>query len=163
MPKSLQPHGLAALQALLSMGFSRQKYWSGLPFPSCRDLPNPGIEPASFMSPALQMDSSPLAPPGKPTIRLKWSEVAQSCPTLCDPVDCSPPGSSIHGILQARILSGLPFPSPGDLLNPGIKPRSPALQADALTSEPPGISKSYFTDAETVRESLNALSEQSSP
>ena len=35
---------------------------------------------------------------------LKWSEVAQSCPTLCDPVDCSPPGSSIHGILQARIL-----------------------------------------------------------
>ena len=34
----------------------------------------------------------------------KESEVAQSCPTLCDPVDCSPPGSSIHGILQARIL-----------------------------------------------------------
>ena len=34
----------------------------------------------------------------------KWSEVAQSCPTLCDPVDCSPPGSSVHGILQARIL-----------------------------------------------------------
>jgi len=32
------------------------------------------------------------------------SEVAQSCPTLCDPVDCSPPGSSVHGILQARIL-----------------------------------------------------------
>ena len=36
--------------------------------------------------------------------RLKWSEVAQSCPTLCDPVDCSLPGSSVHGILQARIL-----------------------------------------------------------
>ena len=35
---------------------------------------------------------------------LKWSEVAQSCPTLCDPVDCSPPGFSVHGILQARIL-----------------------------------------------------------
>ena len=35
---------------------------------------------------------------------VKWSEVAQSCPTLCDPVDCSPPGSSVHGILQARIL-----------------------------------------------------------
>ena len=40
-----------------------------------------------------------------------WSEVAQSCPTLCDPVDCSPPGSSIHGILQGRILVGLPFSS----------------------------------------------------
>ena len=35
---------------------------------------------------------------------MKWSEVAQSCPTLWDPVDCSPPGSSVHGILQARIL-----------------------------------------------------------
>jgi len=42
------------------------------------------------------------------------------------------PGSSVHGILQARILewSGLPFPSPGDLPDPGIKPLSPALQAD---------------------------------
>ena len=39
-------------------------------------------------------------------------EVAQLCPTLCDPMDCSPPGSSVHGIFQARILSGLPFPSP---------------------------------------------------
>ena len=62
------------------------------------------------------------------------SEVAQSCATLCDPVDCSPPGSSIHGILQAGMLDGLPFPSPGDLPDPGIEPRSPALQADALTS-----------------------------
>ena len=65
------------------------------------------------------------------------SEVAQSCPTLCYPMDCSPPGSSVHGIYQARIWVGLPFPSPGDLLNPGIEPRSPALQADALTSAPP--------------------------
>ena len=39
--------------------------------------------------------------------------VTQLCPTLCDPTDCSPPGSSVHGVLQARILSGLPFPSPG--------------------------------------------------
>ena len=41
--------------------------------------------------------------------------VAQSCPTLCNPVDCSPPGSSVHGILQVRILEWGPFPSPGDL------------------------------------------------
>ena len=66
------------------------------------------------------------------------SEVAQSCPTLCDPVDCSPPGSSIHVILQARILGGLPFPSQGDRPDPGIEPRSPASQAEALLSEPPG-------------------------
>ena len=37
-------------------------------------------------------------------VEVKWSEVTQSCPTLCDPMDCSPPGSSIHGVLQARIL-----------------------------------------------------------
>ena len=60
--------------------------------------------------------------------------------TLCYPTDCSPPGSSVHGILQARILeyTGLPCPSPGDLTNPGIEPRSPALQVDSFPSEPPG-------------------------
>ena len=50
-------------QAPLSMGFCRQEYWSGLPFPSPGDLPNPGIEPRS---PALQADSLPSDPPGKP-------------------------------------------------------------------------------------------------
>ena len=67
-----------------------------------------------------------------------WSEVTQLCPTLRDLVHYSLPGSSVHGILQARILEWVPFPSLGDLPNPGIKPRSPALEADALTSEPPG-------------------------
>ena len=43
--------------------------------------------------------------------RKKESEVTQSCPTLCDPVDCSPPGSSIHGIFQARVLVAIPSPS----------------------------------------------------
>ena len=56
----------------------------------------------------------------------------------CSPVDCSPPGSSVHGFSRQEYWSGLPFPSPGDLPHSGIKPRSPALQADALTSEPPG-------------------------
>ena len=51
-----------ACQALLSMGFPRQEYWNGLPFPSPRDLPDPGIEP---MSPTLQADSLPPEPPGK--------------------------------------------------------------------------------------------------
>ena len=63
--------------------------------------------------------------------------VTQSCLTLWDPMDCSAPGSSIHGILQARILNGLPCPSPGELPNPGIKPRFPSLQAGSLPSEPP--------------------------
>ena len=52
-----------AHQALLSMGYSRQEYWSGLPFPSPRDLPNPGIEPRSS---ALQADALSSEPPGKP-------------------------------------------------------------------------------------------------
>ena len=58
------------------------------------------------------------------------SEVAQSCLTLCDPMDC--------GFSRQEYWSGLPFPSPGDLPDPGIEPRSPTFQADALTSEPPG-------------------------
>ena len=57
---------------------------------------------------------------------------------LCNPMDCSPPGSSVHGIFQARVLEWVPFPSPGDLADPAIEPGSPPLQADALLSEPPG-------------------------
>ena len=52
-----------AYQAPQSMGFFRQEYWSGLPFPSPVDLPNPGIEPGS---PALKADALPSKPPGKP-------------------------------------------------------------------------------------------------
>ena len=52
----------------------------------------------------------------------KIVEVAPSCLTLCNPMDYTVPG-----ILQARILEGIAFPSPGDLPNPGIKPRSPIL------------------------------------
>ena len=53
---------------------------------------------------------------------------------LCDPMDCSLPGSSVHGILQARILENT-FPSPGDLPDPGIRLGSPALRADSLPAE----------------------------
>ena len=60
------------------------------------------------------------------------SEVAQLCWTLCDPMDCSLPGSFIHGISRQEYWSGLPFPSLGDLPNPGIKLRSPTLQPDTL-------------------------------
>ena len=55
-----------AHQAPLSMGFSRQEYWSGLPIPTPGDLPDPGIQPASLCLLHWQMDSLPLAPPGKP-------------------------------------------------------------------------------------------------
>ena len=56
-------------------------------------------------------------------------------PTLCDPMDYSPLGSSVHGILLARILGGLPFPSPGDLPRPVTEPVSPPLSV-ADTSLP---------------------------
>ena len=56
---------------------------------------------------------------------------AQLCPTLCDPVD-----HTVLGILQSEYWSGLPFPSPGDLPNPGTEPRAPALHADSLPTEP---------------------------
>ena len=75
--------------------------------------------------------------------------VAQLCSALCDPMDCSPPGSSVHGILQARILEWVAFPSPGDLPDPGIKPRSPALQAESLPSEPPGKPIYVYTHIST--------------
>ena len=117
---------------------------------------------------------------------VQFSSVAQSCPTLGDPMNhstpglpvhhqlpeftqthvhrvsdaiqpshplssssppvqlfttpwtvCSPPGSSVHGILHQEYLSRLPFPSPGDFPDPGIEPGSPALQADSIPSEPP--------------------------
>ena len=129
--------------------------------------------------------------------------VTQSCPTLCDPIDGSPPGSRIPGILQARTLewvaiafsaktsycntivkslscvwlfatswtvahqaslsvgfprqeywSGLPFPSSGDLPDPGIEPRSPKLQADALLSEPP---ERHNTQQKMINQDIGVL------
>ena len=70
-----------------------------------------------------------------------WILCAQSCPTLCDPMDCSLPGPSVHGILQARILEWVATPSSRDLPNPGIEPRSPTLQVDSTPSEPPWQAK----------------------
>ena len=65
----------------------------------------------------------------------------QACPTLLDPMDCSPPGSSVRGILQARIPEWVAVPSSRDLPNSGIEPMSPgspALQAESLATKPPG-------------------------
>ena len=61
--------------------------------------------------------------------------VTQSCPTPCDSMDCSWPGTSVLEILQVRILEWVAFPSPGDLRDPGIERGSLILQADSLWSE----------------------------
>ena len=58
--------------------------------------------------------------------------------TLCNPMDYSLPGSSVHGILQARILEWVAISFSGDLTDPGIEPESPALQEDFLPTEPLG-------------------------
>ena len=83
-----------ACQAPLSVGFSRQEYWSGLLFPSPGDIPNPGIKPRTSTS---QADSLLSEPPGKVKVK-----VTQLHLTLCDPMD--------YGILQARILEWVAFP-----------------------------------------------------
>ena len=67
MFNSLQPPGTIACQALLPMGFSRQESWSGLPFPSPGDLPNPGIELASPVPLAVAGGFFNIKPPGKPS------------------------------------------------------------------------------------------------
>ena len=92
-----------AYQVPQSMGFlPRQEYWSGLPFPSPGDLLSPGIESSS---PALAGGFFTTEPPWKAVDLFESErEVAQSCLTLCDPMDCSLPGSSVHGIFQARVL-----------------------------------------------------------
>ena len=64
--------------------------------------------------------------------------VAQLCLTFCEPMDWSPPGSSVYGISRQEYCCGLPIPSPGDLLDPGITPRPPALLAESLSPESPG-------------------------
>ena len=78
---------MAAYQAPPSLGFSRQEHWSGLPFPS----------------PMMKVKSE--------------SEITQSCPTLSDPMGCRPPGSSIHGIFQARTPEWVAIAFSNDYLN----------------------------------------------
>ena len=68
--------------------------------------------------------------------RLPFSPHAQLWRTLCDPMGCGLPGSSVHGILQAR--------------KSGLRPRSPTLQADSLPSEPPAISRTYLDPIEAA-------------
>jgi len=68
---------------------------------------------------------------------LDWKLVLiiQLCPTLCDPMDCTLPGISVQGFSRQEYWNGLPFPSPGDLPDPGIEPGSSALQADYHLSQ----------------------------
>ena len=160
---SVRPQETAAHQAPPSLGFSRQEYWSGLPFPSpmhesekwkgsssvVSDSSRPhGLQPARLLR---SWDF-----PGKSTgvgchcllrgqgntklqsavaFYLRGCSVAHSCPTLCDPVDYRQPDSSIHGIFQAGILERVAMPHSGF---ESVSPESPALAGRFFTTEPPG-------------------------
>ena len=111
------------------------------------NFPGSGIEP---VSPALAGRLLTSGPPREsgccyfkvlnftcsylPVYTHRRSKVAQLCEILCDPMDCSLPGSSVHGIFQARVLEWVAI----SFSRGSSSPRSPALQADTLTSEPPG-------------------------
>ena len=84
-----------AYQAPLFMGFSRQEYWSGLLCPPPGYLPDPGIKPASFMSPELAGRFFTTSTTWEAQLML-LSSVTQSCPTLCNPMNRSTPGLPIH-------------------------------------------------------------------
>ena len=91
-------------QAPLFKEFSRQDYRSWFPFPPPGDLPNQG---SNLSLPNCRQIVYHLSYQGSPSIvnEVKWSEVTQSCLSLCSPMDCSLQGFSVHGIFQARVLA----------------------------------------------------------
>ena len=114
----------AAHQAPPSMGFSRQEYWSGVPLPSPKQwtlvLLN-GISGICTRAKSLQ-----------------------SCPALCDPIDCSPPRSSVHGILQARILEWVAIPSSRESSPIKLVSCISCIAGGLFTTEPLGKPKCYM-------------------
>ena len=118
---------MAACQAPPFMRFSMKESWSGLPFPSPGDLPDRGMEPRS---PAFQADTLLSKPPGKPIsiLLLQLSRFSRVRPRGLNPTRLFCP----WGFSRQEYCRGLPFRSPGDLPNPGIKPSFPAWQADCL-------------------------------
>ena len=115
-------------------GTSRQKYWSGLPFPSPGDLTNLGIQPTS---PEMAGRFFTTEPGGK----LKDCSVIKSCPTLCDPMDCSLLGYSVHGVFQGRILEWVAISFTKESSGAGIKLMTPVLAGRFFITETPGKPK----------------------
>ena len=125
-----------AHQPPLSMGFFRQEYWSGLPFPSSEDLPNPGIEAASLLSPALSGRFFTTSATWKALVTKVKVKLLSYVWLFTTPWTVAHQAPQSMEFSRQECWSGLPFPSPGDLPNPGIEPGFPAPQTDALPSEP---------------------------
>ena len=122
------PSNPIAHQAPLSMGFSRQEYWSELPFPPPGDLPDPGIEPAS---PTLQADSSLLTHRGSPLINVAVVQLLRCVQLLVTPRTAARQAPLFMGFSRQEYWSEVPCPPPGDLPHPGIEPVSPLSPASA--------------------------------
>ena len=133
----------AVHQAPLSMAFSRQEYWSGLPHPPSGNLPKPGIKPMSFTFLVLAGVFFTTLP-GKLQVNLKvkvCSVVSDSWWPLWTVAHQAPLSMEFS---RKEYWRGLPFPPPGDLPNPGTGPRSPVLHANSLLTEPPRKTKSTW-------------------
>ena len=137
---ALRPCGLYSLLGFSVHGRipdknSRQEHWSGLPFPPAGDLPDPGTEPASLTSPALAggffTTTATLEVPSNPLSSVQFSSVAQSCPTVCDPMDCSMPGLPAHH--QLSELAQTHVHRVGDAIQPSHLPSSPSPPASNLS------------------------------
>ena len=127
------------------MGFPRQEYRSRWPFPIPRDIPNPGIKPVFL---ALVGGFFMIVPSGKTYVFSRWHTF--SFHRICAMLSHLVMSDSLwpHEIQSARLLCpwgfskqgwcGLPYPPPGDLRNPEIEPKPPALQANSLLYGPPG-------------------------
>ena len=147
---SLQPHGLQPARLLCPWDSQGQEYWSGLPFTSPEDLPHAGIKPWVSCSAGRFFTIWATGKSYKLEVKMGLCQLIDkaSCYILRDSVSRSVMPYSLwpHVLQPTRLLcpwdfpgqgywSGLPFPSPGDLPNPGPEPRSPALQADSLPTE----------------------------
>ena len=132
------------------MGFTSQEYWSGLPFPPPGIFLAPGSNPLLLWLLHCRQIPYPPSYQGSCCQHI-WSFVAaaaaaaaakslQSCPTLCDAIDGSPPGSPVPRILQARILEWVAISSSRDLPSPGIEPASPLSPLPLSVSVSLGIS-----------------------
>ena len=153
------------------MGFPRQEYWSGLPFPSLENLPDPGMEP---VSPELADRVFTTEPPGTPPTpnvfpvilcksphwndslsswmldTCQFSSVAQLCLTLCDPMDCSMPGLPVHHQLLEFTQTHVHWV--GDAIQPSHPLSSPSPPAFNL-SQHQGLFQ-WFTSLHQVAKVL---------
>ena len=127
------------------MGFSRQEYWSGLPFPSPGHLPDPGVEPGSPTFQADALTSEPSRGNSQGNNHGKDSSVQSlSCVQLCDPMDCSKPGFRVHQHLPE--LAQTHVPRVGDAIQPSHPLSSPSPPAFNLSQHQglfQGVSSSH--------------------